>query len=250
MSHGSPNWWDPVQHYQLAALEQTAMQQHQRLEQTAMQQHQRLERLCIQRFGELEERVDKVEADLIVAEAARAEANGTVMQLEARMHRLYEESFEQSRLHEKEIEQLPRRLHELEAATRYTPNCRLQELEVNGSASAPVQGPALPTFLYPRTSTGSCGGSCSGSCAASRRSTTAGRRAGTSASATGAAAAGSSASATSADSRISAGLHLDPVDEAAPSVPGPAGVPGQPANSVCSKDSSGRRRRSDHADRK
>ena len=50
--------------------------------------------------------------------------------------------------------------------------------------------------------------------------------------------------------RISARLHLDPVDEAAPSVPGPAGVPGQPANSVCSKDSSGRRRRSDHADRK
>ena len=86
--------------------------------------------------------------------------------------------------------------------------------------SRPPWSCAANLFLYPRTSTGSCGGSCSGSCAASRRSTT------------GAAAAGSSASATGADPRISARFHLDPVDEAAPSVPGPAGLPGEPANSA------------------
>ena len=57
-------------------------------------------------------------------------------------------------------------------------------------------------------------------CAASRRTTTAGRRAGTSAIATGAAA------------RISARLHLDPVDAAAPSSQTPVGLPGKPANSA------------------
>ena len=74
MANGRPNWWDPVQHWQLAALEETAIQQ-----------HQRLENLCIQRFAALEQRVDKVEADLIVAEGAGTGLEATVLQLQAQV---------------------------------------------------------------------------------------------------------------------------------------------------------------------
>ena len=74
MANGHPNWWDPVQHWQLAALEDTAKCE-----------HQRLENLCIARFALLERRVDKVEGDLIVAERAGTSLEATVLQLQAQL---------------------------------------------------------------------------------------------------------------------------------------------------------------------
>ena len=155
MSHGYPDWWDPVQHYQLDSFEQKASQRHRQLErkvlsleQEAIQHHKDLGQEAIDHHDELAQRVHKAETNIVVMEAraeadakakARAEADGTVSQLEARVQSLANElnqCHDTMRLYANEIQQLRSRLEELEA-------------KVNGSApvvpaSAPAAAPCAP----------------------------------------------------------------------------------------------------------